>query len=197
MAASAWPSTAPRSACRSNTFRPKAMAASLRPGLRRSALQRTLPRFLAAHPISGSLRLHVRSAIPSHAGLGSGTQLALAVGTALARLAGLGLDAPRTRPAPGPWGPLGHRHRHLPDGGVGGGRWPCVGGTWRTDAARDLSSRISRCVAFCRRHPGGHGRAQQRRRKAGIPCLAVRTGRLRGEDLPPPRHAIAARARRR
>lgn len=48
-------------------------------------------RFLAAYPPSGAVRLEVRSAIPPHVGLGSGTQLALATGTALAQLAGLDL----------------------------------------------------------------------------------------------------------
>lgn len=38
--------------------------------------------------IEGTYALHVEEAIPSHAGLGSGTQLALAVGTAFARLEG-------------------------------------------------------------------------------------------------------------
>lgn len=37
--------------------------------------------------------LHVEEAIPSHAGLGSGTQIALAVGTAFAALEGIGLTA--------------------------------------------------------------------------------------------------------
>jgi len=38
------------------------------------------------------VRLLLRAAPPAHAGLGSGTQLALAVGTAFSRLLGLGLD---------------------------------------------------------------------------------------------------------
>jgi beta-RFAP synthase len=45
-----------------------------------SALGRTLPP-----------RIHIHSAIPHHAGLGSGTQMALAVGMGLSRLHGLGL----------------------------------------------------------------------------------------------------------
>lgn len=39
--------------------------------------------------IPAGVRLHIRQAIPDHAGLGSGTQLALAVGTALTRLYGV------------------------------------------------------------------------------------------------------------
>ncbi len=42
-------------------------------------------RFPLPHPV----RIHVEQAIPPHAGLGSGTQLALAVGTAAARLNGI------------------------------------------------------------------------------------------------------------
>lgn len=49
-------------------------------------------RFLAFHGISGGARLVLHRAIPSHAGLGSGTQLGLAVARALAKLHGLGQD---------------------------------------------------------------------------------------------------------
>lgn len=50
-------------------------------------------RFLARYPISGAIRLQLEAAIPAHVGLGSGTQLALAVGAAMARLGGVALDA--------------------------------------------------------------------------------------------------------
>jgi beta-ribofuranosylaminobenzene 5'-phosphate synthase len=46
-------------------------------------------RFFARYPSPAPVRLQVRSVIPAHVGLGSGTQLALAVGTALAELGGL------------------------------------------------------------------------------------------------------------
>lgn len=49
-------------------------------------------RFLANYPLEPGARLELISAIPGHVGLGSGTQLALAVGSALARLAGLELS---------------------------------------------------------------------------------------------------------
>lgn len=42
--------------------------------------------------IAGGARFELLSAIPDHAGLGSGTQIALAVGSALSRLYDLGLD---------------------------------------------------------------------------------------------------------
>ncbi len=49
--------------------------------------------FLAHYPLPGRVHLNLRSNIPAHVGLGSGTQLALATGTALARLGGLRLNA--------------------------------------------------------------------------------------------------------
>jgi beta-RFAP synthase len=51
-------------------------------------------RFLAYHRLQGGARLTVHRAIPPHSGLGSGTQLGLAVGRALAELHGLPWDAP-------------------------------------------------------------------------------------------------------
>jgi beta-ribofuranosylaminobenzene 5'-phosphate synthase len=42
--------------------------------------------------IEAAYKLHIEEAIPPHAGLGSGTQLALAVGSAFAALEGLSLD---------------------------------------------------------------------------------------------------------
>jgi beta-ribofuranosylaminobenzene 5'-phosphate synthase len=49
--------------------------------------------FLAHHAIDGGARLWVHRALPSHAGLGSGTQLALAVARALAEIHGITADA--------------------------------------------------------------------------------------------------------
>jgi len=43
-------------------------------------------RFLAHHELTGGVRLTVHRAIPPHSGLGSGTQLGLAVARALAEL---------------------------------------------------------------------------------------------------------------
>jgi beta-RFAP synthase len=50
-------------------------------------------RFMTYHRLTGGARLQVHRAIPSHAGLGSGTQLALAVARALAELYELPTDA--------------------------------------------------------------------------------------------------------
>jgi beta-ribofuranosylaminobenzene 5'-phosphate synthase len=49
-------------------------------------------RFLAYHRLPGGIHLTVHRSIPSHVGLGSGTQLGLAVARALAELHGLGTD---------------------------------------------------------------------------------------------------------
>ena len=51
-------------------------------------------RFLAHHGLTGGARLTVHRTLPSHAGLGSGTQLALAVARALAEIHGVTADAP-------------------------------------------------------------------------------------------------------
>jgi len=50
-------------------------------------------RILDRFGVAGGARLRVHRMFPSHAGLGSGTQLALAVGRALSDLCGLGADA--------------------------------------------------------------------------------------------------------
>jgi beta-ribofuranosylaminobenzene 5'-phosphate synthase len=50
--------------------------------------------FLAHHGLNGGGRLCVHRALPAHAGLGSGTQLALAVARALAELHAVATDAP-------------------------------------------------------------------------------------------------------
>jgi beta-RFAP synthase len=49
-------------------------------------------RFLAFHRLSGGVDLRLHRSIPSHAGLGSGTQLGLAVARALSELNGLAPD---------------------------------------------------------------------------------------------------------
>lgn len=49
-------------------------------------------RFLDHYSFSGGARLNLKSSIPAHIGLGSGTQLALAIGAALAGLGGLKLN---------------------------------------------------------------------------------------------------------
>ena len=62
-------------------------------------------RFLTFHGLeneqSAGARLHVHRALPPHVGLGSGTQLALAVGRALAELTGISATAPQIAQAVG------------------------------------------------------------------------------------------------
>lgn len=55
-------------------------------------VERYARRFLRAYPLSCGVRLSLEEHIPAHVGLGSGTQLALAVGSALACLGGLELE---------------------------------------------------------------------------------------------------------
>jgi beta-ribofuranosylaminobenzene 5'-phosphate synthase len=61
-------------------------------GLEAERISTFAQRFMARYRLSTGVHLQLMSAIPAHAGLGSGTQLALAVGAALARLAGLRLS---------------------------------------------------------------------------------------------------------
>ena len=58
-------------------------------------------RFMAYHGIQGGVRLLVHRALPPHSGLGSGTQLALAVGRAIAELYGIRADASQLARATG------------------------------------------------------------------------------------------------
>jgi beta-ribofuranosylaminobenzene 5'-phosphate synthase len=51
-------------------------------------------RFLAHHGVRGGARIAVHRTLPPHCGLGSGTQLALAVARALAEIYGIDADAP-------------------------------------------------------------------------------------------------------
>lgn len=61
--------------------------------LERAALH--LQRLRARTGLDAPLALHLSSALPAHAGFGSGTQLALAVGRAFARLHGLEVPTPQ------------------------------------------------------------------------------------------------------
>jgi beta-ribofuranosylaminobenzene 5'-phosphate synthase len=58
-------------------------------------------RFLEHHGLQGGARLTVQRTLPPHAGLGSGTQLALAVARALAEIHGVNADAPELARAVG------------------------------------------------------------------------------------------------
>jgi beta-ribofuranosylaminobenzene 5'-phosphate synthase len=58
-------------------------------------------RFLEAYGIKANASITIKQAIPEHAGLGSGTQLALAVATALAKLFGVKASVPELAEAMG------------------------------------------------------------------------------------------------
>jgi beta-RFAP synthase len=62
-------------------------------GLERARVTAYAQQFIRRYRIPTGARLNLASGIPAHVGLGSGTQIALAVGTALARLAALRLNA--------------------------------------------------------------------------------------------------------
>ena len=63
-------------------------------GPERDRVQRHLDTMRRALGLDAAHRISIDEAIPAHAGLGSGTQLALSVAAALRRLYGLPLDAP-------------------------------------------------------------------------------------------------------
>jgi beta-ribofuranosylaminobenzene 5'-phosphate synthase len=62
-------------------------------GVERERIVRWLAQLARAHRQAGPVAVEVASAIPAHAGLGSGTQLALALGLAFRRFHGLPADA--------------------------------------------------------------------------------------------------------
>ena len=69
---------------------------SAAPGIEATELRRASMHLNALRQRTGvpdRLRLHIASALPAHAGFGSGTQLALAIGSAFGRLYGLDLGA--------------------------------------------------------------------------------------------------------
>jgi beta-ribofuranosylaminobenzene 5'-phosphate synthase len=61
-------------------------------GVENRRIEAYAQRFIGRYGVPKGARLNLVEAIPAHVGLGSGTQLGLAVGTALARLAGLRLS---------------------------------------------------------------------------------------------------------
>ncbi len=59
-------------------------------GLETARASRALRRYAQRFAVATPLDLDICEMIPAHAGLGSGTQLAMAIGTAVARIAGMG-----------------------------------------------------------------------------------------------------------
>jgi len=63
-------------------------------GLEKDRTAKAVSRFSAYYNIDPKIHLEIKEAISKHSGLGSGTQLSLAVGTALARIHGIKASAP-------------------------------------------------------------------------------------------------------
>jgi beta-ribofuranosylaminobenzene 5'-phosphate synthase len=63
-------------------------------GLEQERAERAIENFCRQYPLPGAAHIQVQESIPPHVGLGSGTQLALATGLALARLYELDLSVP-------------------------------------------------------------------------------------------------------
>ncbi len=70
-------------------------------GLEAERVDAMARRFQQHYPCRAPVRLRLKGGIPPHVGLGSGTQLALAVGAVLARLAGADLEPPAIAEAMG------------------------------------------------------------------------------------------------
>lgn len=58
-------------------------------GLEKDRVAKAVSRFSEYYNVEPIIRLEIKEAVPKHSGLGSGTQLSLAVGTALARINGI------------------------------------------------------------------------------------------------------------
>ena len=114
----------------------------------------------------GGARLRVHRTLPPHVGLGSGTQLALAVGRALAEIYGIPTDAPatgagsRTRPA------IGDRHVDVCRRWSRARRRAEASGRLRRAAAR--AAALSTRVAVRRRRTGLRARHQRQRGRSGV-----------------------------
>ena len=97
-------------------------------------------RFLTYHGLPGGAHLMVHRAIPAHSGLGSGTQLGLAVARALAELF---TDCRRIRRS---WPGRSHGASAQPSVP---GHSPAAASSWRVDGARGRT-RSRRCWCACR-----------------------------------------------
>ena len=124
------------------------------------------------------LALRLRRALPAHAGFGSGTQLALAVGPCLRALARPEHCHDHPGAVAGPWPALGHRHRRLRP-------WRPAR-RWRARCRRRAGAAArARGAAAGLAHCRGDGRA--RARPVGAPTSARRS-----PALPPLPQAQAA-----
>ena len=97
------------------------------------------------------------AAIPSHAGLGSGTQLGLAVARAIAELNGLPVDPLELARAVDPGEAVGHRNLDL-----------CAWGIHRRGGAQDRQREIAPLLARFRSRPAGAVSSRCRRDQRGL-----------------------------
>ena len=126
-------------------------------------------RFLAGSGIDGGARVRVHRTLPPHAGLGSGTQLALAVARALAELHGVAADAPALARA------VGRAQRSAI------GTWTFAGGGLVLEGGRrrehDDVAPAARAGCPSRRRGGASSRCPPRRRGSAV---TPKTRRSRG-----------------
>lgn len=138
-------------------------------GPQSSRAENYVRQLMAAKGLGGSVQIQVHQAIPSHSGLGSGTQMALAVGTGIANLYGFDL-------------PLREMARELQRGGRSGiglglfeqGGFVVDGGRGETDMPPAIISRLAfpaqwrLVLAFDRDDVGLHGE-QEKQAFASLP----------------------------
>ncbi len=131
-------------------------------------------RFLAHHRLEAPVHVHVRRAIPAHVGLGSGTQLALAVAAGLAALHELPSDARRLVAAVGRGGRSGVGSWTFERGGlvVDGGRSAAglEGVSLAPLLARHSLPSTWRCVIAIPDAPEGLAGARERDAFARLPA---------------------------
>lgn len=93
-------------------------------GLANARVEQIAEKIIAKLNISAAVNLNIQQNLPEHAGLGSGTQQALAIGTAISRLYGLNLTTPQIAELTGRGGRSGIGIAAFDSGGllVDGGR---------------------------------------------------------------------------
>lgn len=93
-------------------------------GLANTRVEQIAEKIITKLNISAAVNLNIQQNLPEHAGLGSGTQLALTIGTAISRLYGLNLTTPQIAELTGRGGRSGIGIAAFDSGGllVDGGR---------------------------------------------------------------------------
>ena len=128
--------------------------------------ERYLKAIAASSGVEPNFALHLTEAIPPHAGLGSGTQLALAVGSAFSVLEGLDLSARQIATRLQRGGRSGHRHLHLR-------------ARWRRPRWRSRWGKCSAGTPLPAPLPAGMARASHLRCGRERACRSKRDGGLR------------------